>query len=383
MESDEIKTNDIMILKSEVPTTAQELVPYILDKTNLVNAIKVLIKSGKLTQDKLNNYLAKGQEQAGLVLDAKAALGNIIASTPKGIPGVKPGLRSSTEHNKKTVFTGLGLSRKQSDNYQLMAQNQKAVEKAKTTAQEKREFPSETSVMKIIKQENDKTKLFFPDQMGLGKAKVNLGKKPPTVRLMDCVDFLTRCKPYDMLITEPPRLNELELLGDFINEWLYLALEKLKLTGSAYIILNGCPKELGIYLNTKIPDSIRLEEILVWIDNDHSRYELNHNYSRNYFKILYYRGSDSGGITTSENLYAANKMRKNLLLRSMFIHYSTKEGDRVVDPFCKAGDSLIEASILGRIGLGADENEDALANAVLLGCKLESSELDANDDIYF
>ena len=82
----------------------------------------------KKEQLNIQQFLAKAQEQCELVIDAKVELGKLISDTP---PAKNQYARSSKEQaNKKTVYTDLNLTHKQAANYQLIANNPEAVEKA-------------------------------------------------------------------------------------------------------------------------------------------------------------------------------------------------------------------------------------------------------------
>jgi N6-adenosine-specific RNA methylase IME4 len=160
--------NSLQTVKSGLPATPQELVPFIAVGTAAVNAAKKVLKSNRLTKEQFESVLIKGQEQAGLVFDAKAEIGKLIANAPNGKGNNQH--CSSKEQSKTTIYTDLNLSRKQADNYQLIANNPEAVEKAKAIARENNDIPTESLVLQIARQDKisakrDEVKTLIPKKI--------------------------------------------------------------------------------------------------------------------------------------------------------------------------------------------------------------------------
>jgi DNA modification methylase len=55
-----------------------------------------------------------------------------------------------------------------------------------------------------------------------------------------------------------------------------------------------------------------------------------------------------------------------------FIRHATREGDKVIDPFCCTGTFILAASKLGREGFGCDISEENLEIAKERGCIIAS-----------
>lgn len=376
--------NSLQAVGSCLPTTPKELVPFIAVGNAAVNAARNVLKSGKLSKEQFESVLQKAQEQGILVIDAKVELGKAIRAAPDESGKRTDLLPSKQEVGKTAIFKDLNLTQRQASNYQLIAQNPEAVEKAKTIAKENNDIPTESLILQVIKQEKKETQLFDAKQSILNQTK-NEVKTPPTVHLMDCVDFIHKCKPYDLLLTDPPYSTDILNIAEFVDRWLYPALERVKPTGSAYIFIGAYPAELAAYLNAEIPDNVHLEQVLIWTYKNTGGKIPNEHYKQNYQACLYYRGKEAGQLDNKDNEFWAvteinapdgrigdryHAWQKPMELAEMYIRHSTKQGDRVVDPFCCTGTFPLAAAKLGRIGIGADNDEDNLKIAVNRGCIL-------------
>jgi len=116
---------------------------------------------------------------------------------------------------------------------------------------------------------------------------------------MDAISFFDWCPLYDLMLTHPSYQDTGLIIRpnyeNWVNEWVYAALSKMKPTGSAYIVIPYRPAELKAYLNASTPASVRLEDILIRLSDvpkvdkkDSSNYIRNNKYA-----ILYYRSSMS------------------------------------------------------------------------------------------
>ncbi|GHV84092.1 hypothetical protein AGMMS50212_14320 [Spirochaetia bacterium] len=210
-------------------------------------------------------------------------------------------------------------------------------------------------------------------------------RKPPLIYNMDCVDFIETCKPYDLLLTDPPYSTDIKDIDTFVGRWLYPALDKLKPTGAAYICIGAYPKELQAYFTTKIPKNVVLKQILVWSYFNAPIVKRTH-YRQNYCHILLYSGKEASiNITDPVEGWAVfeedkpdprrgnwyHGWQKPMSLAEKFIRHSTKKGDLVVDPFVGTGTFVLAASKLGRVGIGADISAENLKIAESRGCQIK------------
>ena len=214
--------------------------------------------------------------------------------------------------------------------------------------------------------------------------KASVKTKPPTVFLGDGVKWIESQKPCDLLLTDPPYSTDVPDIEAFAQSWLPVALGKLKLTGSAYVFIGAYPNELKAYLNVKPPDGITLEQVLVWTYKNTLGNNPKDRYKQNWQAILFYRGKDAPPLDcplTAEQ-WGVMEMnapdgrlgnrfhawQKPLELAERLIRHSTKPSDTVLDPFCCTGTFLLAAAKLGRIGKGAEINQENAAIAVERGC---------------
>lgn len=154
--------NELIVTDSWLPTTPQELIPFVAVGTAAVNAARKALKTNKLTKEQFDSILAKGQEQGKLVFDVKAVIGAFINNTPSANGKRTDLLPLKQEVGKTAVFTEMGLTQKQASNYQLIAKNPNAVLKAMEIAKENNDIATESLVLQIIKQENRKDKKDLP-----------------------------------------------------------------------------------------------------------------------------------------------------------------------------------------------------------------------------
>ena len=214
--------------------------------------------------------------------------------------------------------------------------------------------------------------------------KASVKTKPPTVFLGDGVKWIESQKPCDLLLTDPPYSTDVPDIEAFAQGWLLVALGKLKPTGFAYVFIGAYPNELKAYLNVKPPDGITLEQVLVWTYKNTLGNNPKDRYKQNWQAILFYRGKEAPPLDcplTAEQ-WSVMEMnapdgrlgnrfhawQKPLELAERLIRHSTKPSDTVLDPFCCTGTFLLAAAKLGRIGKGAEINQENAAIAVERGC---------------
>jgi DNA modification methylase len=209
-------------------------------------------------------------------------------------------------------------------------------------------------------------------------------RKPPLIYQMDCVDFINSCKPYDLLLTDPPYSTDVKDIDAFVNRWLYPALDKLKPTGVAYICIGAYPQELQAYFTATIPEHIVLKQVLVWNYKNVPMVKVK-GYRQTYCNILVYCGKESSiNVDDPTEGWAVfddpkpdprwgtwyHGWQKPMSLAEKFIRHSTQKGDLVVDPFIGTGTFVLAASKLGRNGVGADISTENLYIAKNRGCQI-------------
>jgi hypothetical protein len=116
--------------------------------------------------------------------------------------------------------------------------------------------------------------------------------KKPVVYHQNAIDFLTGIddNSIDLLLTDPPYSTDIDDIYSFVNEWLLLALSKVKDTGRAYIFTGPYPKEIHAYLSILLNQSLmKLETPLVWTYRNTIGPAPTHSYKNNWQNIFYLR----------------------------------------------------------------------------------------------
>lgn len=205
----------------------------------------------------------------------------------------------------------------------------------------------------------------------------------PTIYIGDSTKYDPKEK-YDLLLTDPPYSTDVENIGEFVDSWLYKALDNVKDTGFAYIFIGAYPEELVAYLSARIPNHIKLCQQLIWTYKNTLGNNPKDRYKQNYQVCLFYRGVDAPQLNcplTSEQ-WAVQEInapdgrqgdryhawQKPLEIAERFIRHSTKQGDTVYDPFCCTGTFLLAAAKLGRKAEGVEINKDNALIAKNRGC---------------
>jgi len=218
----------------------------------------------------------------------------------------------------------------------------------------------------------------------LAESKEAHKQSPPKIVIGDGIEWLREQSQCDLLLTDPPYSTDIDDIEAFANHWLPLALSKVVSTGCAYVFIGAYPNELKAYLNVKIPEHMTLTNVLVWHYKNTLGVTPKEKYNLDWQAILYYRGKDAPPINsplTSEQRAVQEINHPNGLtqvgfhtwqkpdeLAERFIRHSTKECGVVLDPFACTGTFLLAASRLGRVGLGAEIDEQHAKIAIERGC---------------
>ncbi|MBP5434064.1 DNA modification methylase [Ruminococcus sp.] len=191
---------------------------------------------------------------------------------------------------------------------------------------------------------------------------------------------------YDLLLTDPPYSTDVDNIEEFVNSWLYNALNNVKSTGFAYIFIGAYPNEVRAYLNAKIPEHIELCQQLIWTYKNTLGNNPKDRYKQNYQVCLFYRGVDAPELDcplTNEQ-WAVQEInapdgrqgdryhawQKPIEIAERFIRHSTKKDMTIYDPFACTGTFLLAAAKLGRKAYGYEINEDNAKIAIERGCSL-------------
>ena len=211
------------------------------------------------------------------------------------------------------------------------------------------------------------------------KTKAETKETPPTISLCDCIEWLEKQEPSDLLITDPPNSTDVADIDDFAAKWLPLALSKVKSTGRAYVCVGAYPNELAAYMKVAMPT-----QVLVWTYRNTLGPSPSHGYKLNWQAILYYQMPDAPPLNcpimieqfSVQDINAPDgrlgdryhAWQKPLELAERLVRHSTKAGDTVIDPFACTGTFLLAASKLGRIAKGCDIDGENIKIAINRGC---------------
>lgn len=217
----------------------------------------------------------------------------------------------------------------------------------------------------------------------------NTIKTKPKIFNKNCVDFLNSIedKSQDLLITDPPYLTDLTIdINEFLDQWLFLALNKIKDTGRIYICTGAYPQEQKAYL-TKLLSQHRfiIDNSLIWTYRNTLGKTPSMKYNLNYQVIYHLYTKNSYPLNTEitnemfnvQDINAPDgwignrfyKFQKPTELARRLITHSTKEYDNIIDCFAGSGTFLIIGTKLKRYCIGCDNSVDALNIAKELGCE--------------
>lgn len=205
----------------------------------------------------------------------------------------------------------------------------------------------------------------------------------PKLYVTDCTKAHLKEK-CDLLLTDPPYSTDVDNIEEFVDSWLYKALDGVKDTGFAYIFIGAYPNELKAYLNAKIPDHMELCQQLIWTYKNTLGNNPKDRYKQNYQSCLFYRGKNAPMLDcplTAEQWAVQDinapdgrqgdryhAWQKPMEIAERFIRHSTKTGDTVYDPFACTGTFLLASAKLGRKSYGCEIDPDNAKIAIERGC---------------
>jgi len=163
-------TTDLIVAKENLPTEISDLTKFVLigrDKLQAVRAEISALSKFELAKEVHAQKVLEGQKLGELVLMAETKLGELFNSTPKAKENqyTKNAISTCVEtaqvekgKPKMEVAKELGFSKDQVSDFQKLADNPAAVQKAISDAKDKGEIPTRSAVMKEIQENNRKAK---------------------------------------------------------------------------------------------------------------------------------------------------------------------------------------------------------------------------------
>lgn len=212
----------------------------------------------------------------------------------------------------------------------------------------------------------------------------------PEIIRTDAISFLNSYEDnsIDILITDPPYSTDIKDIESFANEWLPLALQKLKPNGRAFISIGAYPKEQFAYIKILLnQDKFNLDNPLIWTYRNTLGRVPKMKYNLNYQVILHLYSCDSPSLDTSitgemfsvqdinapdgrqADRYHRWQKPEELALR-LIRHASENMDDNLVlvDCFACTGTFLIAGAKLGFNTRGCDISQENIDIALNRGC---------------
>jgi len=189
----------------------------------------------------------------------------------------------------------------------------------------------------------------------------------------------------DCLLTDPPFSTDVKDINVFVQEWLPLALSKVKSNGRCYIFTGAYPIEIQAYLNILLKQTkFIVDNPLIWTYRNTLGITPKNKYNLNYQMIwhLYSKTSPILDTSITNEMFSVQDInapdgrlgnrfhtwQKPTELAERLIRHGTKENDLVIDPFTCTGTFLIAAAKLNRKGKGCDISKENLDISVERGC---------------
>ncbi len=209
----------------------------------------------------------------------------------------------------------------------------------------------------------------------------------PLIYNEDAQSFLNKFndKSIDLLLTDPPYSTDTEDIYEFVESWIYNALDKVKDTGRAYICIGAYPKEIHAYLNllTSLLEWT-VDAPLIWTYKNTLGQTPNMKYNLNYQMILHLYKETSTPLNNkiTNEMFSVQeinapdgrqgdrwfKWQKPDKLAQQLIFHSTKENNTIIDPFAGSGTFLLQANEYNRISYGCEYDIDTYNIALSRGC---------------
>jgi site-specific DNA-methyltransferase (adenine-specific) len=393
-----------MRVESNLPSKIEDLAQFVLvgrDKLAMVRAgIKALDKLD-VAEGVRQQKKEEAQMLAEALLDAEVKIGEILARMPKASGGDRKSevFKSDnavvfdspkpTIETKQEAIAKLGFDKKQAERFQTLAANKEIVEQIKQEARENDDLATRTAVLQVVK-ERDKSEQLKQAQFEKTATMNAAIETKPLVMLSDCKDYLQTIdnESIDLIITDPPYLTEFNTTDfkNFVDNWLFSLLDKLKSTGRAYICTGAYPDEIAIYLEAFMKTDFIIDAPLVWTYRNTLGQTPKMKYNLNYQFVWHLYRPSSNPLDTSitnemfsvQDINAPDGRLGNRYhtwqkpdeLANRIVRHASKKGDTVIDIFACTGTFLLSAAKANRIAIGCELSEENIKIAESRGCRI-------------
>jgi len=193
--------------------TTSEMVQAVATQETALSRSLELLKSKNLSKEEHQKLWEEAYDRAVCLLDYKIKMGKLIAET-ESVKGKRKDLAPvGSKVSKTDIYEALDLTRKQSDDYQLISKYPEAVEKAKAAAQEDKNVPTVYLVKKFIN--SAKKSQGAASSTETQNKSVVANNDAPTPQYFDifkdnmkCVDIPSGCGIDDFVNAAIEKLNE-------------------------------------------------------------------------------------------------------------------------------------------------------------------------------
>jgi site-specific DNA-methyltransferase (adenine-specific) len=391
-------SDGVMRVESNLPSKIEDLAQFVLvgrDKLAMVRAgIKALDKLD-VAEGVRQQKKEEAQMLAEALLDAEVKIGEILARMPKASGNQYTKVQRDTAVPKQTYNTKedaikeLGFEKKQAQRFQILAANKEIVEQIKQEARENDDLATRTAVLQVVK-ERDKSEQLKQAQFEKTATMNAAIETKPLVMLSDCKDYLQTIdnESIDLIITDPPYLTEFNTTDfkNFVDNWLFSLLDKLKSTGRAYICTGAYPDEIAIYLEAFMKTDFIIDAPLIWTYRNTLGQTPKMKYNLNYQFVWHLYRPSSNPLDTSitnemfsvQDINAPDGRLGNRYhtwqkpdeLANRIIRHASKKGDTVIDIFACTGTFLLSAAKANRIAIGCELSEENIKIAESRGCRI-------------
>lgn len=285
---------------------------------------------------------------AGALLDAEARIGEILSARP---------ITDRSHRGGTSKPLPEGITRNQSSQFQLLAENKEIIEKVKAEAEENDDLPTRTEVLRQIKEceKNNRRK---------AEAAAGAGASLPAqidLRHGDFTKVLADIPPVNLILTDPPYPKE------FLPLWSNLAdfaAEKLS-PGGTLVAYSG---------QLHLPEALeRLSKRLVYVwtfclyHEGFTQIVNGVNVICRWKPVLIFRKTRAKFPKTIQDYVVSERgpektqhdWQQNISAVKRFVGLFSKPGEIICDPFSGAGTTAMACKELGRNFTGAEIDEEA------------------------
>ncbi|WP_313583966.1 hypothetical protein [Lacrimispora sp.] len=160
--------NEIATYAQQLPDTIEDITRFVLIGTEKLKSLKAeisAIKKLELAQEVYDQKLEEQRRLSELILDASVKIGEFSKRIPRQ-SGKRTDLTSLPRGNevvktKEQTMKDLGFSKKQTHEFETLADNKDLVEQVKQEARENEDLPTRTRVIDLAQQRKKKDEDYY------------------------------------------------------------------------------------------------------------------------------------------------------------------------------------------------------------------------------